>query len=298
MLRRKLSSRSTSHQYSWLVVTELFLGIIISLVFQANPSQVFITDFSQNVSAEDVNLPLVKTEAESGQPSTILDDIDFKQRYSYQYPEQFQGRTINGVTLQPHQKAISLTFDDGPWPKTTPKVLDILQQHNVQATFFVLGSNIPQHSDLLQRVAQAGHAIGNHTWSHGYHNHSPALAQREIQRTAKAIEKYTGIKTSLFRPPGGFLRNGLVAEARAQQQVTILWSVDDIYHGTVDKAVQNVLQNATSGGIILMHDGGGDRELTIKALPQIITQLRQQGYQLVTVPQLLEMAAVEEQAEK
>ncbi|QUY40341.1 hypothetical protein [Acaryochloris marina] len=88
--------------------------------------------------------------------------------------------------------------------------------------------------------------------------------------------------------------NGLVAEAQAQQQVTILWSVDDIYHGTVDEAVQNILQNATSGGIILMHDGGGDRELTIKALPQIITQLRQQGYQLVTIPQLLEMSAGQE----
>ncbi|QUY46000.1 polysaccharide deacetylase family protein [Acaryochloris marina] len=289
MLQEKLSSRFTSQQYSWLVVAGLFLGITISLVVQTNPSQFFVTDFSQNVSAENANSPLVQTKSESGQPS-----IDLKQRHSYQFPEQFQGRTINRVTLQPHQKAIALTFDDGPWPKTTSKVLDILQEYNVQATFFVLGSNIPQYSDLLQRVALEGHAIGNHTWSHGYHNHSPALAQREIQRTAKAIEKYTGVKTSLFRPPGGFLNNGLVAEAQAQQQVTILWSVDDIYHGTVDEAVQNILQNATSGGIILMHDGGGDRELTIKALPQIITQLRQQGYQLVTIPQLLEMSAGQE----
>ncbi|MGR3279454.1 polysaccharide deacetylase family protein [Acaryochloris marina NIES-2412] len=291
MLQEKLSSRFTSQQYSWLGVTGLFLGITISLVVQTNPSQVFVTDFSQNVSAENVNSPPVQTRSESGQPSITLNDIDLKQRHSYQFSEQFQGRTINRVTLQPHQKAISLTFDDGPWPKTTSKVLDILQEYNVQATFFVLGSNIPQYSDLLQRVALEGHAIGNHTWSHGYHNHSPTLAQREIQRTAKAIEKYTGVKTSLFRPPGGFLNNGLVAEAQAQQQVTILWSVDDIYHGTVDEAVQNILQNATSGGIILMHDGGGDRELTIKALPQIITQLRQQGYQLVTIPQLLEMSA-------
>lgn len=294
MLRGKLGSRFTSQQYSWLVVTGVFWGITISLVIQDNPSQFFVADFPQNVSAENVNSPLVQTKSESGQSSITLDDIDLKQRHSYQFPEQFQGRTINRVTLQPHQKAISLTFDDGPWPKTTSKVLDILQEYNVQATFFVLGSNIPQYSDLLQRVALEGHAIGNHTWSHDYHNHSPALAQREIQRTAKAIEKYTGVKTSLFRPPGGFLNNGLVAEAQVQQQVTILWSVDDIYHGTVDEAVQNVLQNATSGGIILMHDGGGDRELTIKALPQIITQLRQQGYQLVTIPQLLEMAADKE----
>lgn len=251
-------------------------------------------DYAAN--AENIDSLLVEAASESPQPLITLEDVDRNQHRIYQSLEPFQGQIINKVTLPLHQKAIALTFDDGPWPRTTAKVLDILQQHHVQATFFVLGSNIPHYPDLLERMAQEGHAIGNHTWSHGYHYHSPALAQRELQRTAAAIEKHTGIKTVLFRPPGGFLENGLVAEAHAQQQVTVLWSVDDIYHGTVDQVVQNVLQHATSGGIVLMHDGGGDRELTIKALPQIIFQLRQQGYQLVTIPQLLEMAALEKNA--
>lgn len=298
MPRKKLSARAVYQQYLWLVMTGLLMSSIVSLAIQASTSQFWVAGLPENVSAENNNPPLVETKSESHQPLITLEDIEPKQHRAYQALEPFQGQTISKVTLSPYQKAIALTFDDGPWPRTTSKVLDILQQHHVQATFFVLGSNIPHYPDLLKRMAQEGHALGNHTWSHGYHYHSSALAQRELQRTAAAIEKHTGIKTVLFRPPGGFLNNGLVAEAHAQQQVTVLWSVDDIYHGTVDQVVQNVLQNATSGGIVLMHDGGGDRSLTIKALPQVIFQLRQQGYQLVTIPQLLEMAVMEERAGK
>ena len=219
-----------------------------------------------------------------------IDDIDRKQRRQYQPPIKFQGLTLDQVKLPPHQKAIALTFDDGPWPKTTAKMLDILKEHDVEATFFVLGSNVRRFPQILKRVAKEGHAIGNHTWNHKYGYHHPTLAQREIQLTAKEIEKHTGFKTTLFRPPGGYLRNGLVAHARAQKQVTLMWTVDDTYKGTVEQAVNNVVNNASPGGIVLMHDGGGDRKLMVQALPHIITRLRQQGYQLVTIPQLLEMA--------
>lgn len=298
MPKEKLSVRVAYQQYLWLMMTGLLMSSIISLAIQASISQFWVADLPETINAENIDSPLAETKLESRQPLITLEDIAPKQHRAYQPLEPFQGQTISKVTLPPYQKAISLTFDDGPWPRTTAQVLDILQQHHVQATFFVLGSNIPHYPDLLKRMVQEGHAIGNHTWSHGYHYHSPALAQRELQRTAATIEEHTGIKTILFRPPGGFLDNGLVAEAHAQQHVTVLWSVDDIYHGTVDQVVKNVLQNASSGGIVLMHDGGGDRELTIKALPQIILQLRQQGYQLVTIPQLLEMAVMEESAGK
>lgn len=81
-----------------------------------------------------------------------------------------------------------------------------------------------------------------------------------------------------------------MAHVRAQKYVTLMWTVDDTYRGTVDQAIDNVVKNASPGGIVLMHDGGGDRKLMIQALPHIITRLRQQGYRLVTIPQLLEMA--------
>ncbi|MGR3276364.1 polysaccharide deacetylase family protein [Acaryochloris marina NIES-2412] len=207
-----------------------------------------------------------------------------------QPPIRFQGQTIYGVQLPRDQKAIALTFDDGPWPHNTSTVLNILQQHHVKATFFVLGSNVAQYPHLLQQIATAGHAIGNHSWSHSYQDHSLELALTEIQKTADIVEHYTGRKTTLFRPPGGFLDNGLASQASTQKMVTILWTIDDTYEGSVDLAVQNVIKNATSGGIVLMHDGGGNRELMIKALPFVISELKRQGYQLVTIPQLLNLA--------
>lgn len=294
MFGKNLRVRGANRQYVWLVSACLCLGIS-SLIIQSNLNQISIADNPQDIRNLG-QLPLVAN-PESGFQVALktIDDLDIKQRRQYQPPAQFQGLTISGVKLPPHQKAIALTFDDGPWPKTTAKMLDILKEHDVDATFFVLGSNISRFPHLLKRVAKEGHAIGNHTWSHKYGYHSPALAQREIQRTAEEIEKHTGFKTSLFRPPGGFLRNGLVAHVRAQKYVTLMWTVDDTYRGTLDQAINNVVNNASPGGIVLMHDGGGDRKLMIQALPHIITRLRQQGYQLVTIPQLLEMANTHQQ---
>lgn len=205
-------------------------------------------------------------------------------------PIRFQGQTIYGVQLPRDQKAIALTFDDGPWPHNTSTVLNILQQHHVKATFFVLGHNVAQYPHLLQQIVTAGHAIGNHSWSHGYQDHSLELAQTEIQQTTDIVEQHTGRKTTLFRPPGGFLDNGLVVQASTQKMVTVLWTIDDTYEGSVDSAVQNVIQNATSGGIVLMHDGGGNRDLMIRSLPLVISELKRQGYQLVTIPHLLNLA--------
>lgn len=292
MLGENLRVFVANRQHLWLLATGLLLGMS-SLVIQVNLSQVAIADLPEDVNTESSNPLLADTDLGFRQALKTLDDFDRKQRRHYQPPAQFQGRIIDRVRLPSPQKAIALTFDDGPWPTTTAKMLDILQEHDVKATFFVLGSNVTRFPALLKRVANEGHAIGNHTWSHRYQYHHPALAQREIQLTAQAIEKHTGFKTELFRPPGGYLKNGLVAHARAQRQTTIMWTVDDTYSGTVDQAVKNVIQNAKPGGIVLMHDGGGDRQLMIQALPHIITQLKQQGYQLVTIPQILDLAATQ-----
>ncbi|NJN38643.1 MAG: polysaccharide deacetylase family protein [Acaryochloridaceae cyanobacterium CSU_3_4] len=292
MLGKSLRVRVAHRQYRWLLAMGLLLGIS-ALVVQANLQRMLVADLPQNIKAEALRSPLPYTTSGFRRTLKRLNAPEGQQPHQNRLPTQFQGQIIRGVTLPSHQKVIALTFDDGPWPKTTATVLDILRHHNVKATFFVLGSNGVQYPDLLKRIAQEGHAIGNHTWNHGYHYHSPALAQREIQLTQQVIAKYTGLQTALFRPPGGYLKNGLVAHAHASQQATILWTVDDTYSGSVDKAVKNVLQHAKSGGIVLLHDGGGDRKLTIQALPHIIRKLQQQGYQLVTIPELLEMATTE-----
>ncbi len=212
---------------------------------------------------------------------------------NFSTPAQFQGKILEEVQVKPENKVVALTFDDGPWPGTTSEILNILKKNNVKSTFFVVGRNVSNYPQLMAQIVADGHAVGNHTWSHQYHNHSPASAASEIDKTYDIIYKTTGVKSSLFRPPGGFLNNGLVAAARQKKNGVIMWSADssDWKGGriTVQRLMDNVLNETQPGGIVLMHDGGGDRSNTVKALPQLITKLREQGYKFVTVSELLKM---------
>ena len=121
-------------------------------------------------------------------------------------------------------------------------------------------------------------------------NLDETTAAQELGNTARLIYEATGIRTSLMRPPGGNLKGSLVPYAQKQGQTAVLWSVDsDDYYVSAPLIVNNVLSKVRSGGIVLMHDGGGDRAATVQALPQIIEALKRQGYRFVTVPELLEM---------
>lgn len=208
-------------------------------------------------------------------------------------PEEFQGKVIREAKTNTEDKFIALTFDDGPWPNTTPQVLEILNENDIKATFFLIGKHLKNNPDIAREVVAEGHVIGNHTWSHKYHKFAPAAAAKEIDDTEELIYQITGVKTPYFRPPGGMLKNGLATYAEQNKYAVMMWSVDsgDSRHDRVPAAtlVKNVLESARPGGVVLMHDGGGDRSTTVQALPQIIEGLRQQGYKFVTVPQLLEM---------
>ncbi len=212
-------------------------------------------------------------------------------------PVSFQGSTITEVRLNQEKKVIALTFDDGPWPESTAQVLDILKKNNIKATFFVLGRNIQNHPQLLTRVIAEGHAIGNHTWHHWYHVMNPEAAAREINNTAEIIYQTVGVRTNLFRPPGGIMHNGVVDFARNNNYAIIMWSSDslDYTRPSVPNLVNNVFRNARPGGIVLFHDGGGNRSRTVEALPHIINRFRQEGYSFVTVPELLAMKENEQQ---
>lgn len=204
---------------------------------------------------------------------------------------QFQGTIFADVPLNSQDKAIALTFDDGPWPKSTEQILDILKQHNIKSTFFWIGQNVQNYPQLAQKVVADGHVIGNHTWHHWYRYMDRDTAAREIERTAAVIFKTTGVKTSLFRPPGGILNNGPADYAKTHQYGVAMWSADseDYIRPSVSRLVKNVLRKAKPGGIVLMHDGGGDRSRTVQALPLIIAALKQSGYRFVTVPELFEV---------
>lgn len=206
-------------------------------------------------------------------------------------PSKFQGVVISEAKLPPEKKVIALTFDDGPWPNSTAKVLDILKKNNIKSTFFVVGQNVKNYPDLTKRIVTDGHIIANHTWHHWYHQMNPQVAAYEVANTTDIIYKTTGVKTSLFRPPGGNMRNGVAAYAKSNKYAVIMWSSDSMDYSRpgVPRLINNIFREAKPGGIVLMHDGGGDRSHTVKALPEIISKFRKQGYEFVTIPELLEM---------
>ncbi|MDZ8259924.1 polysaccharide deacetylase family protein [Nostoc sp. ChiQUE01b] len=211
--------------------------------------------------------------------------------FSYTLPQRFQGAIVNAAKLTPEQKVIALTFDDGPWPESTAQVLDILKKNQIKGTFFLIGQNVKNYPSLVKREIAEGHVIGNHTWHHWYQFLNPQAAAYEIDHTADLIYQVAGIKTNLFRPPGGIMHNGVASYARNSKYAIILWSSDSVDYSrpAVPKLINNVFRRVKPGGIVLMHDGGGNRSKTVQALPEIIANFRKQGYRFVTIPELLEM---------
>ena len=220
-----------------------------------------------------------------------------QQGLTFAAPAQFQGKIVNRVST--NRKVIALTFDDGPW-NTTPQVLEILRENQISVTFFIVGRHLQAYPQVAKQVVAEGHAVGNHTWNHRYGKYSPTAAAAEIQRTNDLLYQVSGAITTLFRPPAGILNNGLADYAQSQKGTVIMWSNDslDWRSPPPQNITNNVLKNAQAGGIVLLHDGGGDRSRTIAALPGIIRELKKQGYEFVTIPQLLEIKDQELQAKK
>lgn len=200
--------------------------------------------------------------------------------------------TSPGVVEFPQQgvdcdqaRCIALTFDDGPG-KDTPRLLDILEDHQVPATFFVLGSQVQQYPDVVADIYQRGHVLGNHTWDHpdlGTLDRSEIDDQ--ITSTADAVDKLDVPRPSLIRPPYGSVSDDVRESISDAGDVGVLWDVDtlDWKTGDTDKTIDAAVSNAHAGGIILMHD---IHPTTVDAVDEIITKLLHEGYTLVTVPEL------------
>lgn len=187
-------------------------------------------------------------------------------------------------------KKIALTFDDGPWPAQTDKVLDILKAEGVPATFFMVGLRVKQNPGVARRVASEGHAIGNHTYHHVDVSQSAAeKVSKELSGTSGVIITITGVEPRWFRPPGGNINDQAYTEAAKQGLGTVLWTVDPRDWGLdqTAAAIENAVVTATRpGSVILLHDGGGDRSQTIAALPKIIGRLKASGYEFVLLDDL------------
>lgn len=183
-------------------------------------------------------------------------------------------------------KQVALTFDDGPHRTITPKILDILREHQVKATFFVLGERVKLYPWILRQIVAEGHEIGNHSYSHRFLTAmSNETIGREIFETQNAIKNAIGYETPLFRPPYGAFRHDTRAIFHEYGLSIVLWSVDtkDWRVRNPDKILHSVISQARNGSIILCHD---IHEVTLEALPQILTTLKAEGYTFMTVSQL------------
>lgn len=186
-------------------------------------------------------------------------------------------------------KMVALTFDDGPWPGSTLKIVQILKDAGVRATFFELGQQVRRDPKTSRAVIEAGNVIGNHSWSHPFLTKlKPAQIRKQITDSAGAIKWATGQSPKVFRPPYGAIDRDVWNQARITRETVTLWDVDalDWTRPGADKIVRNVTSHMGRVSIVLMHDGGGDRSQTIRALPRIIAWLKANGYVFVTVPEL------------
>lgn len=185
--------------------------------------------------------------------------------------------------------AVALTFDDGPWPGSTRRVLDILDRMHVEATFFMVGYLMDRYPELVQRVARAGMTIGTHSWSHPYRTPfvdlTPHRIETEIERPADLLRR-VGITPTLFRAPGGSYDGYVLRTAREAGMRLVQWSVDpsDYRDGLSPGGIAAaVLRSVRPGSIVLLHDGGGNQSATVAALPRIIRGIRHMGLDLVAI---------------
>ena len=190
-------------------------------------------------------------------------------------------------------KKIALTFDDGPHPRNTPEILKILNKYGVKATFFVIGTNVKNYPETLSMVAEAGHELGNHTYSHGVLKcKSKEEIRKEIIDTEREISKKNEYITTLIRPPCGFYDEKLISLANENDYKVVLWSIDthDWSHASVESIVSTVTNRVKGGDIVLFHDYISGENNTPEALQIIIPRLLKQGYEFVTVSELLQSA--------
>ena len=188
------------------------------------------------------------------------------------------------------QNRIALTFDDGPHPKITPKIIDILDKHNVKATFFVIGVNIDYYPEPLVKAVESGHEIGIHTNSHSIlKSVNREMIANEINLCKEKIFNITGETAYLLRPPCGLYDNELIKFAEENGNKIILWNIDthDWSHNSSKSITNLITSNAKGGDIILFHDYISGENHTAEALNNVIPILKKMGYEFVTVSQLL-----------
>jgi peptidoglycan/xylan/chitin deacetylase (PgdA/CDA1 family) len=206
---------------------------------------------------------------------------------------QWYGRTFIG--LPRGSKQIALTYDDGPNDPHTLRLLEVLARHGVPATFFLIGRYVQRRPDVVRDVARARHAIGNHTFTHPHLVVSGAIETRnQLEECQRALEDAAGEAARLFRPPFGGRRPVTLRIARSLGLEPVLWNVTswDWKEPPAEKIVETCVRQVRGGDVILLHDGshralGADRSQTVVATERLIERYKSEGYEFVTIPQMM-----------
>lgn len=221
------------------------------------------------------------------------------------------GKTVTQTTTEPQDrvyhryypdtgedKVVALTFDDGPWDTSTAEILDILKANDAKATFFTIGDQITgKGAELVKREADEGYQVCTHTWDHAAGSGqgvnlsfmSKDEQREEITKGIQAISDATGKEASkVIRAPGGNFPTEVWVNVEDLVTAEIGWDIDtEDWRKPGSDAIAQAIKNATPGDVILMHDGGGDRSQTVKALKEALPYLREQGYSFITIDELM-----------
>jgi peptidoglycan/xylan/chitin deacetylase (PgdA/CDA1 family) len=210
---------------------------------------------------------------------------------------QWYGRTFTGLPRGSRQ--IALTYDDGPNDPHTPRLLDVLAKHNVHATFFLIGHYVQQQPQIVRAIVQAGHAVGNHTFTHPLLIFkSEAGIRQELTQCRDALQHAIGEPFNLFRPPFGGRRPAVFRIARELGLESVMWNVTgyDWNAPPAEVIERKVAKQIRGGDVILLHDGGhkqmgADRSQTVIATDRLISRYKAEGYEFATIPQMMEESA-------
>jgi len=215
---------------------------------------------------------------------------------------QWYGKTFTGIrpgSTELRSKQLALTYDDGPNDPHTLRLLEVLAKHNVKATFFLIGRYVEQRPDIVREVVNAGHIVGNHTFSHpNLIFASTRQTRTQLQECQRSITQAIGQHSPLFRPPFGGRRPGTLSIARSLGLAPVMWNVsgEDWKGYSADEIKQRIRRQVRGGDVILLHDGshtgmGVDRSQTIIATDLLISETKSEGFDFVTIPEMMGTAA-------
>jgi len=211
---------------------------------------------------------------------------------------QWFGQTFTGLPRGSRQ--IALTYDDGPNDPHTLRLLGVLAKHSIQATFFLIGRYVQQHPEIAREIVNAGHVVGNHTFTHPLLTFkSEAEIRQELSQCRSALQQAIGEASNLFRPPFGGRRPAVLRVARELGLEPVMWNVTgyDWNAPPAKKIEHKVAKQIRGGDVILLHDGGhkqmgADRSQTVIATDHLIVRYKTEGYEFVTIPQMMANLAV------